>query len=335
MPIRYLYPFVFFLLLQGSVQAEEKPIQAISVGDSLPELVFTRLYNAASHTVRLSDYRDQLLLLDFWATNCGSCIKLFPKYDSLERVMGGRLKVFPVTSQPMTLIERFWPRNPYLSKSKLPTIVEDSVLCRLFPHTTLPHLVWVYGGIVRAITPPDYATPERFAQVLTGVTPSWPVKKDAGPDFDYTVPLAEMARINRIDPEPDALETTFSRYLEGVFYHRALTLDTLDGRYRLIMVNYSIPMLYNALLGALAGRKSPPVRLFSADPARSAAKHYKGSSDGWKREHLYCFEARWPARLPYDSVLPALTAQLDAYLQLRSEIRPDSVLLYEPRFAPY
>jgi len=44
-----------------------------------------RLEDAAGRKVRLSDYHGKVVLLDFWATECGGCVREMPAFMDLAR----------------------------------------------------------------------------------------------------------------------------------------------------------------------------------------------------------------------------------------------------------
>jgi thiol-disulfide isomerase/thioredoxin len=56
--------------------------QRIQAGDMAPD--FT-VIDAEGNPIRLSDFRGKTVLLDFWATWCGPCIKAMPKYSELAK----------------------------------------------------------------------------------------------------------------------------------------------------------------------------------------------------------------------------------------------------------
>ena len=43
------------------------------------------LKNSAARTVRLSDYRGRVVLLDFWATKCGGCVTEIPWFIEISK----------------------------------------------------------------------------------------------------------------------------------------------------------------------------------------------------------------------------------------------------------
>ena len=48
------------------------------------------LKDATGKTVRLSAYRGQVVLLDFWATACGGCVEEIPAFVEIARAYSGR-----------------------------------------------------------------------------------------------------------------------------------------------------------------------------------------------------------------------------------------------------
>ncbi|MGV3529800.1 MAG: TlpA family protein disulfide reductase [Flavisolibacter sp.] len=59
----------------------------LNIGDACPDLKFANVYN---HTgdLQLSDYSGKLIILDFFATNCVSCIAGFPRLEELQVKFG-------------------------------------------------------------------------------------------------------------------------------------------------------------------------------------------------------------------------------------------------------
>jgi thiol-disulfide isomerase/thioredoxin len=53
----------------------------LAIGTRAPDW---KLKTVDGKSVRLSDLRGKVVVLDFWANWCGSCIKLMPLFDELE-----------------------------------------------------------------------------------------------------------------------------------------------------------------------------------------------------------------------------------------------------------
>jgi len=76
-----LTPLMFSVLAwpapPSGIQAK---VQAVSDRKIAPSF---NLDDAAGKTIRLSDYRNQVVLLDFWATECGGCVREIPGFIEL------------------------------------------------------------------------------------------------------------------------------------------------------------------------------------------------------------------------------------------------------------
>lgn len=171
----------FFLALDSSGQIAQK--QVLSIGDTVPE----SLWNL-NHTVykegkivnhSLKPYRGKLLILDFWSTWCGPCIRSLPELDSIGKMFGDKVQVILVTKNTNEILSKFLKNNDYAKGVKLPFILNDSILNSHFPHRSISHQIFIDSkGIVRAITGINGATIKNIQQIVNGNPINLPLKDD-------------------------------------------------------------------------------------------------------------------------------------------------------------
>lgn len=131
------------LCLNGMAQKKET---AFSIGDKLPDVHFEHILNYTNSNAKLSDFKGRLLVLEFWASWCSTCLEMFPKLDSLQKSLKSELQIVLVNSNIndrgvkgeqffKTWIDK---NNPQYS---VPSIMSDSSLKKMLPHKYLPYAV--------------------------------------------------------------------------------------------------------------------------------------------------------------------------------------------------
>ncbi|MGN6402602.1 MAG: TlpA family protein disulfide reductase [Flavisolibacter sp.] len=164
--------------------------KTLSIGDTVPDIEFAQLINYPSKTARLSDFKDKLVILDFWATWCGSCLHAMPKMDSLQRQYGDKLQVVLINSVHQTRDDSL-KVSGFFRKWKdrtgtglcLPSVVNDTLIAGLFQHWLIPHYVWIgKDRKVMAITSSDGITARNLEAAFNGIAPALAAKKDQDMD---------------------------------------------------------------------------------------------------------------------------------------------------------
>lgn len=162
-----LLAFICHTLNVSAQQVSVNKTGKLQVGDSLPPLVLKKVYNTDVSSIDMSSLQNKLVLVDFWATWCGSCVKAFPTLDSIKAVLGDSLQVILVTSYNNPVDEdrllQFLTRYQQRTGAALayPAVLKDTVLTRNFSIPYIPYYVWLWNGRVQSMTPPkDLSVPQ-------------------------------------------------------------------------------------------------------------------------------------------------------------------------------
>jgi len=161
----------------SKAQSSIDSIPSLRVGDQLPEDFWKtkhQIYNGEDLTNQdLSEYKGKLLILDFWATWCGSCVSSLPKLSRLQQNFTGKMKVILVNcyntrDNEKKISDFYLKRKDLFSALQLPTVLNDRSLLQMFPHRIIPHYVWIdANGRVAAITNSEYINAYQIEQLLS------------------------------------------------------------------------------------------------------------------------------------------------------------------------
>jgi len=156
------------LFLSVTAQVTKPTYKPVKIGDRIPDVTLTNIYNYKATQTNLSDFKAKLIILDFWATWCTSCLVNFPKIEVLQQKYGGEVQFIKVAYQPSAVVLPFLEKFHKNKPSVIPVVTDDKVLHELFPHIYIPHYVWLdQTGNVVATTTGDQINVENIDRFLS------------------------------------------------------------------------------------------------------------------------------------------------------------------------
>ncbi len=306
-----------FLLLTGITSAQDKIVRdygrpplvpgiaELKIGDQVPDILIDKIINNDKRSIRTSDYKDKLLVLDFWDTYCTVCIASMPKLDSLQRVFGDQIKLLSVTYQPEEMISKFFKTSRFLNERNPPvnraSVVDDRILRSYFRYETNPHVVWINKGKVVAITGGEYITKTNIQALLDGKAVDWVLKTER---FDSSTPFVTLNPLWQ-----DASDSPYYGYsvltgqATGVPEEGSIHFiqDTVNHHTRVAIFNQDIFTTYRMLLFNTRSDEynmkifyinTHPSRtiLDVKDPSRITYKKEYGEYTDWFKKNALCYE---------------------------------------------
>ena len=192
--------------------------QEITIGQSIPYAGSFLILNSKQPSTTLARFKGKPLLLNFWNTHCSVGLEYLAKLDSIRRSMHNELQVILITGESADIVNAVWANKKILHNIRLPVIVEDTMLRKLFPHRIEPHLVWISrDGIIQAITGYEEGTIKNLTAFVQNQKVQLPQKKEvADPDIFFSLtPLM----VNEYEKNKNKLFTYsyLGAYRPGIF----------------------------------------------------------------------------------------------------------------------
>ncbi|MEM8733131.1 MAG: TlpA disulfide reductase family protein [Planctomycetota bacterium] len=117
------------------------------IGDASPHRSHPTIKNtnftgrtAAGDAFRLQDYRDKLVLLDFWGTWCKGCIAEFPKLKNLHGVLASEdFALIGVAQDSTASVQKYVDKNPL----PWPNVIDGGKICSQFKVNVFPTTILI------------------------------------------------------------------------------------------------------------------------------------------------------------------------------------------------
>lgn len=306
---------VFGLLLTSiDVFTQEKKLPELSVGDTIPDIEITGVINYKTDNIRISEFKNKLLILDFWATWCSPCIASFPKLDSLQKNFNNDIQILSVTSEDKSKVVDFLDRLNRVKKVLPPSVTNDLTLDKFFRHTSLPHYVWIEGSTrkVIAITEGKDLSAENIKSFIRTKQMHYTLKKDdrikviGSPVF---MPALQVKRDNLIELKrlPDSnliIHSALTRYTEGLnggfkfgdSTYICVTNATIRRLYQIALLGNGLSLINSSSINTEIN-DLPLYNLINGLKSDGSELGSGLETTAWKRENAYCYELKLPKAL--------------------------------------
>lgn len=335
-----LLTFLFILLLVNvsfSMETQTPSnlnIRELRVGEKMPDITLVSagdvVYNATDKT-RFSEFKNKLIILDFWNTRCGACIAAFPKMEKLQRQFKDSIQIILVnaeqTQKEITQSLKYLKTDPL--PYDLPQLVNARLLGQLFPYEYSGNQIWIDGnGIVQLNGSLLNNHAEKIRRVLGGLPITYVKQgKRNTPEKDLP-PLATLynkeikfspLQQSLILPYNEEFGSAAGGFKKGIV---DTVLNTLTYRY----VNVDLLSLYNEALfkDFIQSWKNEIFRPYEigylnkyilnvGDTLRYTDQFFLEHRDGDWRRSQYCYEQIVPADLPDNQRRQYMLQDLDRY----------------------
>lgn len=231
---------ILFLLISCSIQAQsgspfQKPSsKSLYVGDQIPEEFYELKLNTIDlktgnlSQIQLKDHRSKMIILDFWATWCPSCLgSLKHLHEIRSQLDTSKVLILPVNYQKPEEIKIIIDRFGWNHRS----VHSDIDLGAYFPHQGIPHMVWIKDSKVHSMPMVSYANADNINKVLENKKVNL-LELDRVKIPDFSVPLLcnkdietkvkyrdEHLTITGYIPEFETLDLERTETKDSIFIH--------------------------------------------------------------------------------------------------------------------
>jgi thiol-disulfide isomerase/thioredoxin len=275
------------LNIQGILAQEVQPLK---VGEQVPPMDFLVSYKDGKK-INLEQFKNKLVLLDFFYTGCVPCIKAIPKMEALQKMYNDKIQILIVTLDDRQALEKFGRKSAILNKTFLPIIENGKAVQKYFPFQTVPTHVWIDGqGIFRFISDGSNTTKENLDKFFGD---EQILLESVQTDITEEKPLWQQ--ISKMKKGSAVLVSSLIKNQYGVFGGSRILIDSATRK------KYGFRAINQSPISILTSAFSMENKAFK-DPRRiiyqltDSSKYLppKDKAFEWSRSHAYCYEINVP-----------------------------------------
>jgi thiol-disulfide isomerase/thioredoxin len=142
--------------------------QILHIGDKIPDTYF-QVSNYKDKSIKLSDLKTKLIILDLWGTYCGSCIEAMPAIEQLQNQFKDSVQVIMVTKNSSEEVRKCALKSENVRNNHLPFVNGKENLAGLFDLSFVPQYVWIdRSGIIKYISEEADVTSQNIKAFIRG-----------------------------------------------------------------------------------------------------------------------------------------------------------------------
>lgn len=301
-------------------------IHPLTIGDTLPpDLVIENVVNYPASKIRLSDLKGKITILDFWATWCMSCISAMPHMEAIQSAYKADITVLLTNatfSDNDKKIQDFIKKQNRLGRPvHLPIVRQDSILSRYFPHTMLPHYVWLGKNLeVIAITDKEEVTEDNIKAAIAGKAISLQTKNDALL-FDTETPL--LVNNNGGKADEFVYRSILTTQKKGLGVMAGKETTTTGDTKRVYYINYSLKAILQSAFADEFDKEFPGIII---------EEYSKNRQTALSLEEKFCYEIITPPS-PYADLKEFIQQDIWRNFRITVKVAKRPVSFYELRVA--
>lgn len=140
------------IMLINAIYVMPKWSFQLSSHETQLEIKDFRVKNLKGEIFDLDQYKNKILIIDFWNTHCGSCIRQFPKYEALYQNLKNRrdVELLILNEGAVDSFEAV-KQNPWTKDYTFPVYYDESKIMKQLSLKGVPQMLIVKNGIVKMI----------------------------------------------------------------------------------------------------------------------------------------------------------------------------------------
>lgn len=134
----------------GWLASNMESVRPMVDGDRAPSFALPLIARggAPGAQITLAQHRGKVVVVDFWATWCGPCIRMMPKLESLSRRYAGQVEVIAINLDDAAKARSMFDEGNY----RMTLVADDGQVSLRYGVSTIPHSVVIdRDGVVRTV----------------------------------------------------------------------------------------------------------------------------------------------------------------------------------------